>query len=662
MALVMKNRGISRIVVFAVLIAILMAMIPFSVMGNSIENDVKNKSKFVSLTNVTMSIGNIQYEFANGQFIGDSPEGVKVGETVKFNINWEVLEKNIKNIKNKDFFVVKLPQTHYDFKEKGNISVMATNPDTDESIAIGILSLVKNGDTAYLKVVFNSNVESVPYLKNGYLFAEGSAKEVQTSTPNSTIAGIQIPGLALVPKDDTDGEDNYWGTPPSIEEFKKTGWVDNDLAKATWYIYINYEGYNEKFSGTSSGDPEFKNVIITDELPYGVTCSGNISLKIPYFFPNMDSATNDNKTMSGKTFYTSDNYITESFTEITTDDPNVSKEDFYKMIDEAGPFHYGIWQDQKIFINVGDILGSLKLDLTWGELKAKVNDAKLGYLEYQPVIKDGEVQRDQNGKIIEELVFVDKNDAETKEATLKSYARIYELEFDSINNTTNDDKVANAVGFYISFPTTISGNDRPITNEAVLWHSISSMSSISNVIEYQNLAGGVETGIAKDVRIIKYDGSNNDWLEGVKFKLQREVSTGIYEDIPAGENGSGVQTTSSKGACMFKGLAYGNYRVVETELLEGYQEGILFKDGDGTFTIDKTTDTEILIEAFNYPENVKIPDKVLGETAPPKDSGNVLGEEATTSDLSNITPLLIGMLFMMILLLIISIQNMRRTN
>lgn len=662
---VMKKRGASRVMVFVVIIAFLIAMIPFSVMGNSIENDPLNKSQFVDITGVTLTIGEINYEIANGEFVGAAPSGVKVDDKVRFNIGWKVLDSKIKNIKENDFFVVKLPQTHFDFQEKSNISISAskTNNPT-ETIAIGILSLVKNGDTAYLKVVFNENVETAPYLANGYLFAEGNAKNVDSDTDITSIGGIKIPGLALTPPEETPGGNYDWKTPPTLNEFNKTGWIDNDTATATWYIYVNYDGYNEKFKGVGDGNPELENAIITDELPYGVTYSGNLSLKIPYYFPNMNDA-GDAKGLSGRTFHTSDNYIATQFTEVNPSDQNMSYDDFYDMVKDAGPYSYGIWQNQRIIINVGDILGSLKLDLTWAELKDKVNNTPLYNQEYQD-LKDenGQYIRDHEGNIEKGWVQVDKNDDETKAATLKSYARIYGIDSNEIDNAQYDGKTADAVGFYVSFTTSIAGNDRDITNEAIIWHGTSSKSTVSKEIEFQNMGGGVEygeeIGIAKDIRIIKYDGTYNTQLEGVKFKLQRETSTGVYEDIPQGENGSGTQTTSSNGACAFTGLAYGNYKVVEVGYLDGYQAGIAFKNGDGTFTISHDTNEEILIEAFNYKNGEQIPDKVLGDEETPKDSGTVLGDEAKTSDMSNITPLLIGMLIVMILLLIVSVQNMNR--
>lgn len=654
---VMKKRGASRIMVFVVLIAFIIAMIPFSVMGNSIENDVKNKSDFVSINSVTLTINNTTYEIANGEFVGESPSGTKVGDLVKFNIGWEVLSSNISNINDKDFFVVKLPQTHFDFKEKSNISVMAKDPE-GKDVAIGILSLVKNGETAYLKVIFNEVIDKASYLTNGYLLAEGNAKNVDSEVENPSISGIKIPGLTVLPPDEDGGKEDYWKTPPSSENLEKTGWIDNDSATATWYMYVNFDGYNEKFKGTGDGDPKYSDAIITDELPYGVTYSGNLSLKVPYYFPNMDSSTSDAKDLSGKTFHISDNYIQTQFAEVTASSPNMSYDDFYELVKKAGPLHYGIWQDQRVIINIGDILGSLKLDLTWGELKTAVSGASLMNYEYTQLLDDqGKPIKDHLGQPEKGWTSVDKNDDETKAATLKSYARIYGIDSANIYDESYDNTTANAVGFYISFTTTVMGNDRGITNEAILWHDTTSKSDVSNLVEFQNLAGGVEYGIARDVRIIKYDGTENTQLKGVRFKLQEEVSPGKYEDIPQGENGSGIQTTSSNGACSFTGLAYGKYKVVEVESLDGYQKGITFKDGKDTFTINSDTNAEILIEAYNYKVGKEIPPQVKGEEKTPESPGEVLGEESKTADMSNITPLLIVMLAVMILLLAISIQN-----
>lgn len=669
-----------KIISFIVLIALCVTMIPIMSLGED-SSDPLDITAHVDLSK--------DYDIYKGKADGISddkliiqdgklvPSGPSIAEgndvTVKF--YWAITNDNMQYVTAGAYFVTDLPQ--------GAFSYTSIDPNADYSVMangkeIGTLSITSAGK---LKVVFNEAAHNAPFYKNGWLLAEAKVSKLDEGTTSVAIDNIVLPV-------DTSGGST--STPPSYEY--STGWwwdgyndrggFDKTVGtltngKVTYTIYANNDQYKNQFQ--SKNGTQRDSVVIIDELQEGVKYDSEFSIKTYQYWAKGVSNTEGALAVSPTAMSTSyGDFKTTDLTagndpqikKYTATDPEMSFDDFRAEVEKASEPTYGIWQNKAIVVNVGDLPGSLKFADTWAELKARINKGHIATWTRYKTDGNGKNIFDENGtREVESTTTYQAISPSVKSATLKAYASMYGVPEDDMDNSAYDDNKGSVYGFHISFKTKITGEKRTVSNEAIMYFGgeIGGQDSIG--LSYYSLSGGADTGQPGDVELRKYDGATNKQLEGVEFKLQMfNKKTGEYEDLPADHKFAGTHKTSTDGSIMFKEVPYGKYRFVETKTLDGYKDTISFVEGDGTFTV--SNDAEFLqFTALNYKEDVKgeeatpTPSSVLGEKSTPdedEEDGSVLGEEAKTSDMSNLMPILLIMLIALAIVLAASIQSAHR--
>ena len=600
-----------KIIAFIVLIALCVSMIPLLSFGDEpLKNDVSDHVKIGNVDVQYKKGGNWETYITDG-VIKEKDKVFEKGTVFKFFVRWSVTSGGIENIDYNDYFMVDIPSGYFEF---------SNNIDPYEVIyedkSIGMYSIKDDKMLFAFSQLFdkNDNNDRPAEIKNGWLMAQGTLNATDIPGNKVDVGGVEIPTIA---------------TKPSIELQEKTtpeaiwkgGEMDEDGYTAQWSIEANSDMLFHKVNDNGQFKTR-KNVVIEDKMCEHQKFT-NLSISHLFYFVNENGKIIDDYF---KIPYT----LSKHFKEIESSPSSIEYSEFKKEVIENSPA-YGVWDERYVVISLGDLPGKLKTPVDKETFEAYVNTQKVS--------------------------------KKVKESTIKAYSeKIFQ-----------DEGSAPAYAFKIAIDARVNGYNGNIVNNVDMSWNDNDSASDGKTLVVETIKGGAELGETGEAIIKKIDGDTKSKLDGVQFKLMKEIAAGKYEEYESSD-GEVIKSTSD-GTVIFKKLPYGNYRVVEVKTLEGYKKEMKFTEGDGTFTIDGDTTKTAFVTAENFTENKPVLDdinspvndrgedlkqektgRVKGENAGPK-TPEVKGENAKTADISNITPLLIVMLAVMIILLLAALQN-----
>lgn len=699
-----KMEGRTKIIAFILIIVLAVTMLPIMSKADSPEVDINT---YVNKGGYDLIVGGKVLISTAGNATSDGIT-LKNGQEVLLKYYWNIPEENMQYITEGAFFTFDLPESNGLLKfsniaESAGYKVMAGNKD------IGILTLdTAAGSNGQIKVTLDpSKTKSASSLDNGWVTVKGNVSIGQGGTSTGAIDNITIPievkpgpgqpGYVtpgnLSPTNPRDGFSGVdWGT-PNKDPFSKTVTKPSGYNSiATFNFNVNNDNYISCLENATYDD--INDVMIIDELQENIEYSGNLKFTSKYYMATGECTTSPGVTtvpgfqggpsvnvpdvavnvkvptqMSKHTFYSND--LTKQFEEVKVADPTIGLEKFKALVKNNGALSWGLYQDKTLVIYVGDIPKNdgLLTGVTWGKIKEEIEKKKnSAYYNVYHRDSSGKVINTSSGGVytaqLATKVAFEMFVPEVKDATLMAYANLYDLNYTSVAalkaDTSHDDKVVPALGFSVSFNTTIKGDSREISNEAIMYFGSEEGGRDDTSFQFTQLAGGASFGEKGDVRLLKVDGDTLVPLEGTEFKIERydkDTKTWIQE----GE----IRKTDDNGYILYKRLPWGKYRITEVKFLNGYIQQVWFSKDNGYFELANPEDV-IEIIAYNYKENVLGQDEydtddqgdVLGEQADP--DAEVLGEEAKTSDPTNLVPLLLAMLAASIIFLITAIRNTRK--
>ncbi len=684
-----RKRDSHKIIAFMIIIALIITMLPLVAMGGD-ESDI-TESGFVDYDGYEMFRANkLIASSADGAHNDLKTDPLKSGDELTVKYFWNV--KKSHTITAGSFFMIDLPDA---FAFDG----MTADLKTDDGIKIGKIDVLPA--TQQLKITLDATGVGKLPLVEGWVMITGGLKEADESTTSVAFHEIIIPVDISGDEEENGGNDGdpkrhepkdkfpQDGDGPSTIFGKGSSSINSSTGFVSYTLSVNYDNYHLKFE-KNSGYKDLKNVIIEDKLPENVVYAGDLRAYVPaytakgvYTTYSSISGTNDvdvkvepvePTAMSGNIFKYS--YI--EFDERIPSDPTMDYADFKEFMKKQDPMTYGIWQHKAIVMNLGDIQGDVTMGCTWGELKDSLKNHKKegSYTTYERNAS-GEALNTSGGSwvidggtLAEKKVTFSAITEDIRTETLKAYAPFFGIQGSGINESVNDSKTGDAVGFSISFKANVHGESRSITNHAIMMHETSSKGATSWPQKYTQISGGAKTANPGDIVLYKLDGETNEPLAEVQFKLQKwNKASDKFEDLEEGANGSGIHTTDEDGRVIFKQPDYGRYKIVEVKGLEGYSAEVRYfnhNTEEWQDTFELADSIVIQVTGFNYEEDIageeSVPpdENVLGEEEYPEDTmqeGAVLGEEAQTADITNIIPLLIILLIAMFLILAVTLKN-----
>ncbi len=676
----LQKKDAMKIIAFLLIISVAITMLP--IVSNADDPDPMDVTDKVTFDSFDFykanSNGTVKEPIINRGVTVDTVPQIKQNDYVGLKYYWSISETGMESVTPGSFFTVNLPVDIKFEAISGSVDVKTS----DGTTVIGKMTLSGSAGSQKLIVTLNETAAKSMSLKNGWLMIFGNVNKVDNNTSDASIFGVEIP--IYVEPSSGGGGNSGSGTNMNPGDWYNWGWEGNggtDFYKSAYgpekytgltkfYLTVNTLMYKHKFENDGSYEKR-ENVIIEDKLQDGVTYSGNLYISTALYYVRGVNTTNaaldpvSPTAMSNTEINGTNMNLVNNLTKCTPDDETIGYEEFKQFIKDSGPLTYGIWQNKAIVINLGDLEGQMPFnDLTWSQLKVKVDSGSRIVTRYV-------YERDASGAAIIDPATGKPKEPNTvtfqalttkvKTETLKAYASFFGVDKNDMTNPVYDANTGSAVGMTISFDTFISGTDRLVTNTAFMQYSGGASKSGSTEVNFVQMSGGADfdPGAPGDVRLIKLDSATNAALEGVQFKLQKfNKTTEKYEDIPEGSPGSGIKETDKDGSILFKNLDWGKYKVVEVKALTGYTSKITFKDGDGTFELINPKEV-IEIIAFNYKEEVlgdeEFPadnndgSNVLGQESEPEQK--VLGEEANTGDIINLSFILIVLLLALVLLI-----------
>lgn len=504
----------------------------------------------VKVSKVEMYVGGVLY-ITDG-VIEDSSIEVKVGSSIEFKVYWNIPSGEMSGINENDFFEILLPGDYFNIFSTANPVKITAGTDNTEIGEMTIYTPV--GGVPRFKVVLNAVGAGANSLDNGWLKATGKAQSIKDESESIEIGGITLPDFPIKDSDNPGGSTGTnphpWNNPKPVS---KNGFQTVSSNKVEWKVGVNEDLYAELYkTGSCAGR---NNIVITDTLESGLVFN-KIIFSSAYYYPYIDESTSEVKISSSLAYEVP--LPDGSFTEVV-ELPNEDYDAFYdRVLAQSGP-SYGVYQKKDVIISLKDVPGALKMALTWSEFETRANTD----------LSSGKLTQEQYN------AFID------------AYK----------NNVYNNNETASLVSLRISLGTIVYGDSRDVNNEVFMQWGTDESSSSSNVVTFNAIAGGAETGLPGSVVIKKFDSATGDKLDGATFKLQKyNPASSRYEDYTPRDGVS--ERTTVDGVATFVDLHYGEYRVVETGSLAGYLDDAVYLNGN-TFTISSSTTAAIYIDAYN---------------------------------------------------------------
>lgn len=637
-----------RLIGIVLVAVLLMSMIPMISMGND-DHNISQKN-FVTIDKISISAGGEDYlNITPGQAIDSSTlEQIGYKNSLGFKVNWHITAENCDKINKDDYFEVIFP-SYLTIAVNSIEDLEATVTDENGATSkqkIGTFEISKlnsQKDSPLVMRITFDDLSKYNGITKGYMEAYGRMDQTGSDADTVTIGNTTIPKLPLKKQTGT-----FWGDSGKGSVFNKgTNNVLEGEGKYYYSINVNTEDMMKRLKGQEID--EKKNVYVVDDFPDGMYLKeSNIAVQYgDYIFYSTDKASWQCISDDGGKKVTNQLHNFGMVEEGT-------EEQFMEMFEKHDGPAYGVYMGKKLVVKLGDMPGTLKTNTTWEEFQNKVN---------------GTTKIDKG---IEQMT------QDVKEYTIDAFRNIYNGGKGQ-NVEPNGNAKGDLVGVNIYFWAYANGSNETMVNSATMTYDGGSQEAISTPVKYTKASAGAEGLDPGSVKIIKKDSSNDEIITGVGFTIQKEVN-GVFENITT----SNEQFTDEKGEVLFKNLKDGNYKIVESTPKAGYTTTPSIVNEDGTknethtFTVDaanqkkgftftayndpikdETTQGAILGDE-DFPSDSTQEGNVLGESKNPEESGKVLGDEAKTSDVMNVVPLLIILAVMALLILAIAKQSSLR--
>ena len=526
----------------------------------------------MALNNIYIKSGSeTKYVVKDGVVQNPQPT-VKVGDGVYFDYTFTV-DSSVE-LKDGNFIYIALPDEYFTFS-----SVSNSVPFTDNNnVAIGQMTLETIDNHKFLKITFNSDVETNwNGLTDCYARAYGIAsKDGEDSQVGDSITGSYP--IDIQPKPGDSG--GYKGEPIGDQKpITKNGGATPNSNEVYWNIPIMMDNYKKAFEGDTT--PElYHKVVLKDQLDPSLTLESYRMYMNLYAADENGKMTSDN--IGFVQFLSSDNSATTMPLKKLIQNSDETDSDFENRIENATEPSFGVTKGNLLVMNFKDVPNI-------------TNDKQNGPLLYGNGEKSA---KERIFETIENLVTSGKLSAARAEKTKEAYERCFSHD----NDATYDN-------FPFSFVTRITcsttlGEGSIIENKATVYWETNTSGSESGASKVTVSDWGGATRVPPTTfRLKKLDKDTNAILQNVEFELQKKDSkTGKYETIP-----NGKKSTGTTGVLLYENLTDGEYRLVEiknpnpgyTSKLTVDPPDIYNEEGKYYFTINSQDPQGVAVVAYN---------------------------------------------------------------
>lgn len=500
-------------------------------------------------------------------------ETIVRGDKMKFSAEWFIDSPGMLGVSPDDYFDIELPSAYFYFNSSKKIPLK-----TSEGEIIGDFQLIasEGSEVAKIRVSLNETGVEKQNIKDGFVYAIGSATENKDKDKEILVGEKPLPPFEI--------ED-----PPSTEivplptdnKIMKGGWQSWNENSIAWNFVINSEAIRKVYQNDLGSITKMNNVILTDEMPKGLTYS-RIRWNAPLYMPTT-SGDVGNRHFLGNTL--SDTQNPGSFPiNLNKIEPALgdSWDTFQTKVAAQPAPCYGIFpttdintSGDKIVINIGNLPDD-------GNLNAGPKELFLGKIDYyfdNGIISDA--GRPINSYEANKLKQVVEN---LFDVSVTGHVN-YEIE---LTVDVNPDVIED-------------GSE--IENKAKLkWDEGEETSNLSTV-KFIEVGGGAEVSEPGSVKITKKENeASGQLLKGAKFKLQKwNDVTKVFEDMTSMIDGGPIEReTNDSGEVLFEKLDIGKYKVVETQAPSGYDDMIEFEGGVDTFEVTGSDSKGSVVVAYNF--------------------------------------------------------------
>lgn len=407
---------------------------------------------------VTIKSAKILYLDNNGYYSEIvKGESYPIGTKIKVSITWEI--SDLSEISVNDYFVFQLPVDYLHFSHTTSpIPLLSSDGLKTE---LGSYTISKTG---LVTVTLNETGASQDQLLDGEFDFSGyiskSGKDLTIDILDTTYENIVF-------------EDRPTASFPEYSpknEYGKIGSQVSNNNQLSWSIFANRiygKQWFEYLTGATTNRPaDMNNLVMTDTLSPGQSFrNGSMKIRLPLFVATADGKMSVN---SAKLL------VTDQFKKITQA-PGQSYTDFYNNVVANAP-SYGVYDSNRIIVSFGN--------LPYNGVSTKISDAELEAL----FIKDAKV-----------------TDQTQLDLSVAAYSETNEIQ-------------GNAVGYYISFETDVTGDSGTYTNQAIFTHENGSGNSNITEVEFTEVSGSVKPIDSASVLLTKID-TNGRKLAGAEFDL-----------------------------------------------------------------------------------------------------------------------------------------------
>ncbi|WP_203650672.1 Cna B-type domain-containing protein [Secundilactobacillus yichangensis] len=539
---------------------------------------------------------NQQLTDINGNNIdGSYQKDIHDGDFVHFLSNFTINDTAVRQIKNGDYFSVKLPD---------QIVVTDTSvfPLIDKDLSgnpeIGSYHLVKIDDTQKLvRVTFNDYLEKNTGVTDVSATIDTRGKVTEGKKTISYQQGGTVPlDVKPAPSGQPVSGDPYRGKGPIVKEGYQV-LDDNGLptGEVNWTLNVNIDAIADALgTGTVSSDHVMKNAVIYDNLTPGQTVAQDSTprLGVPIYLRDQD----------GNVLSTTDTVLgvnvgqNVSLADVAAANGGESTDNVtFTQFNDYVKSHLGSYGFFKQNSN-GDVYGQ---SYTAGQYTFIMNVGDLG------------VKNSAGNQLSLTQPTLGSNEDQVRDKVPSEGAANVDQTVDGYHNLLKATGNSGIAGLHIEFRMNEDATfTHDLSNTAIVAHDGTQDTSKNYTIQYSGTDSDVELTIAQGVIEIHKYGTDKDSkgdyskLAGAEFKITNATGI-IVADL----------TTDDSGSAQTNALLSGTYTITEVKPVNGYQNTLLADGagnvlGDGksyTVTIDRNTDKHgVLVNIFNKKNTTNI--------------------------------------------------------